>query len=138
LNEFVLDASVVVKLFLEDSGSDDAEALIASSSRLIAPDWVHVETANVIQRAVRADQLAMPSAMSALRSIPAFFDELVETIPLLSPAFELSVELGHPIYDCLYLALAVERDACLVTADQKFVAKCSSSFSQRVRPLSAI
>jgi predicted nucleic acid-binding protein len=40
---------------------------------------------------------------------------------LLKPALELSLELRHPIYDCLYLALAQRRGLPLVTADERLV-----------------
>jgi predicted nucleic acid-binding protein len=46
--------------------------------------------------------------------------ELVATIDLLDRAFSLSLDLDHPIYDCLYLALALDTDARLVTADRRF------------------
>jgi predicted nucleic acid-binding protein len=36
---------------------------------------------------------------------------------------DASVELGHPVYDCLYLACAESADAILVTADDRFAAK---------------
>lgn len=31
-----------------------------------------------------------------------------------------TAELEHPVYDCVYLALALERDTELVTADGRF------------------
>ena len=39
---------------------------------------------------------------------------------LISQAFEISLQLNHPIYDCVYLALALELDAeGLMTADER-------------------
>jgi predicted nucleic acid-binding protein len=32
----------------------------------------------------------------------------------------LAGELGHPIYDCLYLALAIREGTYVVTADSRF------------------
>jgi predicted nucleic acid-binding protein len=40
---------------------------------------------------------------------------------LLTPALELSLELRHPVYDCLYLALAQRRGVPLVTADERLI-----------------
>jgi len=38
---------------------------------------------------------------------------------LLRPAARLAIELGHPVYDCVYLALAASRAASLATADER-------------------
>lgn len=37
-------------------------------------------------------------------------------------ALKLSLALDHPIYDCLYLALAEKLDAPLISADQRLLA----------------
>ena len=37
-------------------------------------------------------------------------------------ALRLALLLDHPIYDCLYLALALQTHPPLVTADRRFVA----------------
>ena len=33
----------------------------------------------------------------------------------------LAVELSHPVYDCVYLALALQRGMQVVSADRRFV-----------------
>jgi predicted nucleic acid-binding protein len=35
----------------------------------------------------------------------------------------MSIEIDHPAYDCLYLALAVEKKCQFVTADERFLRK---------------
>ena len=53
-------------------------------------------------------------------------------------ALNLARELRHPAYDCFYLALAIERDLDLVTADARFVRAVSgTAYAARVRPLIA-
>ena len=39
---------------------------------------------------------------------------------LLPEAFDLATKASHPVYDCLYLALAHQSDCQLVTADRRF------------------
>ena len=46
---------------------------------------------------------------------------------LLLPALDISVELRHPIYDCLYLALADREGEMLVTDDRAFLRKTADS-----------
>lgn len=43
------------------------------------------------------------------------------SVELVERAFDLALDLRHPIYDCLYLALALDRGVRMVTADQGFV-----------------
>jgi predicted nucleic acid-binding protein len=38
-------------------------------------------------------------------------------------ATNLAIDLGHPLKDCIYLALAMELGCDLVTADARFAAK---------------
>lgn len=48
--------------------------------------------------------------------------EVVETgLRLQTQALRLGGVLDHPIYDCLYLALALDRGAALATADRRFI-----------------
>ena len=42
---------------------------------------------------------------------------------LSEPALALAIELGHPAYDCAYLALALQRRSRLVTADRRLLAR---------------
>ncbi len=37
--------------------------------------------------------------------------------------WKLSFDLDHPIYDCIYLALARQRRLPLITADKRFISK---------------
>lgn len=43
--------------------------------------------------------------------------------PLLGAATEMAIQLDHPAYDCLYLALAVANDCQFVTADERLLRK---------------
>ena len=48
-------------------------------------------------------------------------DVLPAERPTHAAALRLGAELDHPVYDCLYLALALERGAALATADRRFL-----------------
>ena len=52
--------------------------------------------------------------------LPRFFDEFRPSAPLAPTALALSFDLKHWIYDCIYLATAIDLDAPLLTADRKF------------------
>ena len=54
-----------------------------------------------------------------------------DNFPLLGSATSLAVELDHPAYDCIYLALAVERGWQFATADERFQRKVREGQSKR-------
>jgi len=54
-----------------------------------------------------------------------------------APALRLALELGHPIYDCLYLATAIRHGTYVVTADRRFAAIAQRpGHAERIRLLS--
>jgi predicted nucleic acid-binding protein len=58
---------------------------------------------------------------------------ILPSVPFLTHAFALALDLGHPIYDCIYLAAAVASDRILVTADERFAAKVRTSVGSAER-----
>ena len=116
----VVDASVAVKWVLEEPGSDRARLL--SSARLEAPGLLAIECANILWKKVQLGDLRGDGAALRLALLLRAPITLADSRNLLEPAFRLSLELKHPVYGCLYLALAAMRDLPLVTADRKLVA----------------
>ncbi|WBH15988.1 type II toxin-antitoxin system VapC family toxin [Sphingomonas radiodurans] len=122
----VIDASLAFKWFVEEIDSDAAIAF-ASISDLVAPSLLRSEVGNALWKKVVSKEITAAGAESALASIDAFIFEWVELAELTPSAFAIAVELGHPIYDCYYLALAQARDLNLATADDRFAARCTKS-----------
>lgn len=86
----------------------------------IAPDWMTIEVASALANKVRYDGVTAQRAAEALEAMPRFVDRFVASGPLLRRALELSVELDHALYDCMYLAIALDQDGRVLTADRKF------------------
>ncbi len=119
MSAWVVDASVAVKWLVQEEGSEAAAAL--RGDELHAPDWILVECANVLWAKARRRELTWDEAeagLDLLREAPLV---LASGRELVGEALALARELAHPIYDCLYLALALGLDAPLVTADRRFV-----------------
>jgi hypothetical protein len=69
-------------------------------------------------------------------AIPAAFSALVGAARLSARAFALAHELDHPVYDCLYLALAEIEDVRMVTADRRLLERLrGSAWQELARPL---
>ena len=135
----VFDASVLVKLFLAEPGSAWAEFAVHEHRIVAAPDLAHLEVASAITRASRNGTITSDEARRQLAAWRRFatlgnvrFTPLVELQPR---AEEWSLDLRHPLADCIYLALAEVANAPLVTADAPFAEKARSRF-ERVRHLS--
>jgi predicted nucleic acid-binding protein len=123
----VVDASVVIKWFVSESGHEFAAALLSNFPDRYAPDFVAVETANVLWKKVRRGETSLLQAEQALAELPRFFRLLVPTRHLVARALQISLELDHTIYDCIYLACAEKESAKLVTADARLANKCTNN-----------
>ena len=128
----IVDASVAVKWVIEEEGSAMARRL--SRIPLEAPDLLLVECANILWKKARLGDLTAAEAKERLERLLRAPVRLAASRDLLTPALELSLELRHPVYDCLYLALAQRRGVPLVTADERLV----SALSRRRIPSLAV
>jgi predicted nucleic acid-binding protein len=122
VSRLVIDASVAVKWVVEETGTAQALAL-RGGANLIAPELLVAECANILWKKVQKSQLSKEEALLAARLLQGAEIELVPTRSLLGAATEMAIELDHPAYDCLYLALAVASDCQLVTADERLLRK---------------
>ena len=131
----VVDASVALKWVVEEEGSDAAVDL--AQHELWAPDLMRIECANALWAKARRGELDHAEVVERADALGTVPMTLVPQEDVLSDAVRLALELGHPVYDCLYLALAVQRDTYVVTADRRFVnvVRQSDTYSARIRPL---
>ena len=85
------------------------------------------ECANAAWRCVRDATVTPAHARAFLDSLPLWFEALPPAAELHKTAFEMAYELGRPVYDCLYLALAEREQALVVTADRAFADRVGGS-----------
>jgi predicted nucleic acid-binding protein len=124
----VVDASVALKWFLPDEPhADQAINLIDGGTILIAPDLLIAEACNGAWRSVRLGRISQAQAEEIAVILPRFFDALVSAADLAPRAAAIAGQVGHPVYDCLYLTLAETRQASLVTADLQLVERLRST-----------
>lgn len=128
----VIDASIAIKWVVEEKGTAEALAL-RDGSRLIAPELLVAECANILWKKVQRDELSEEEALLAARLLQGAEIELVPTRSSLEAATRLAIELDHPAYDCLYLAVAIERDCPFVTADERLLKKLGQARRRALR-----
>jgi predicted nucleic acid-binding protein len=115
----VVDASMAYPWFTNDPDPRDAARLLESESILLAPDFMPVEVTNAWWKKLRRREMDLAAIERAVTHLLAMEIVWVSAATLLRPAARLAAELGHPVYDCVYLALAASRSAVLATADER-------------------
>ena len=116
----VVDASVAVKLLVEEPDSGAARELAASGRELHAPRLMASEVANALWRKARVGQIERADAGSAMALLPEMPVRWNDDETVSADAVRLALSLDHPVYDCVYLALAHRVGATVVTADRRF------------------
>lgn len=115
----VVDSSVIVKWVLPEPDSDAARRLMGAW--LIAPALWRFEAAAVVAKWVKDGRLSIERAPFRLATMMAAPVDTSDTADDLPAALALANRLRHPLYDCLYLAVALRAGVELVTADTEFV-----------------
>ena len=124
---WAVDASIACKWFVEEEGSAEAEKLLAGGETLLAPDLIVPEVCSALWKKLRAGHMTRPQAIDAMEGLPGFFDDLVPCQRLGASSLAIAGELGHPVYDCFYLALAELNDVKLVSADARLLIRLAGT-----------
>jgi predicted nucleic acid-binding protein len=124
----VVDASLAVKWFLPEQGADAAAQILLSNALITGPDMLAVEVFATLVRGANMVKSNRPDVESAIRRFQMMISmgevQLVRSAPHnIEHAASLALNLGHPLKDCIYLALAMELECELVTCDARFAAK---------------
>jgi predicted nucleic acid-binding protein len=114
----VVDASIAVPWFANEPRSIVNARLLEADRPLFAPDFMPIEAANAWWKKVQLGDMQALDLDQAIVNLQSLGIELVPAASLLTRAARLALEIRHPVYDCLYLALARDRHARLATDDR--------------------
>lgn len=126
MSEFVVDASVAAKWVLPST----QEPLISEASQLLdryartellllVPEIFWAEIGNILWKAVRRSRCTSDLALAGLRSLRNLDLPTFPNSPLLEKSLEIAIRYDRSVYDSLYVALAIESRATLLTADER-------------------
>jgi len=137
---FCLDTSLIVKVLINEPGSETVEALFRrwfeEDHRLITPQFTLCEIYSVLRKKNFQKSITEAEADCALRDYELLGIELLPDMPLLKRAFWWAKKLNLPvIYDSLVLAAAEKEEAVLWTCDKKFFDKAKPEFARIEYPL---
>ena len=125
----VLDASVAVKWYAIEPFTREALGLLRElHDNITVPDIFISEVIGALVRHANIDKSLRSASTESVGRFASLFDDkwiLAErTDPRqMERASQLALDLGHPLKDCIYLALAMELGCDLVTCDARFAAK---------------
>ena len=118
---FVLDCSVAAKWVLPEPDRAPAlglfEQYAVGEVMLIAPDILLAEFASLVAKRSRRKQISPAQAHEAFLLMTKCAPRLFDTRPRLSRALDLSLRRQMSLWDCVYLALALEHNCPVLTAD---------------------
>lgn len=122
----VLDASVAAKWFLpsvdEKLFAEARELLLRHQSgklEFLVPDIFWAESGNIFWKAARYGRCSRHDAENSLLTLKAGQLRTIPAFELLESAFSIALTFARSFYDSLYVALAVQSETQLITADEK-------------------
>lgn len=121
----VIDASIVVKLLVEEPNTQQAVDLAQTwrlnGVRVVAPYFMLVEVTNAIYKKALRQLISMEEAAHLTANLPDLGIQLRQPQQLHLRAIGLAAELQqNAVYDAHYLALAELLDCDFWTADERF------------------
>ena len=138
--ELIIDASVVVKWFIEEHDSDKAillrDKFIEGNLELYVPPLLYFEVLN----ALKYSQLFEPSELNNAGESLENYGLKVVTIKNELRKHMIKIALDHElsIYDASYLGLSIGLEKLFCTADEKIIKKLPLAFKEKVKSLKQI
>lgn len=114
----IIDASVASHWFVDTEFSLGA-APYRERVDLSAPRFLMLETANVLYKRSRRGEISPAACANSIDLLQVTVGSWTPDELLIRTAVGIAVTRLHPVYDCLYVALALQRQEPLATADRR-------------------
>lgn len=136
LSDYVIDASVAVKWFLNEELAEEALEILHQLSFFYAPEIFLTEIDSVLTKYVRQRKMTISDAWDKRKLFRVLPYRLIEYNKIEDFAFQLATEFSVTTYDASYLAIAIDYNAVLYTADQRLANGLSTTpFSDYVKSI---
>ncbi len=141
--DMVIDASVGIKLFVDEPDSPLADRLFAQlaaspAARFYVPDLFFVECANILWKYTRRFDYPADNARRDVTALGQLNLRAVSTADLMEAGLELALALDITVYDAAYAALAQLLAVPLVTADDRLRRKLQGATGINVATLADV
>ena len=135
MNAVVLDRSVAVKWAIpvaREPLTDESLRLLRryvnGEIEFIVPDVFWAEVGNVLWKGTRQNRWRQDEAESVAADMQARDFTTVPSLMLLPEALKIAFAHDRAVYDCLYVALAVQSKTDLITADERLANALAARF----------
>ena len=119
----IIDTNVLFQFYF---GEDTVHTLDVLGLDIEAPDILKIEFINVLRKAHYLNHVPIDTIdkvyVDAIGLIKVFYHHN----DILEEAKDISFALNHPIYDCLFLALASKLDQPFVSSDKRLLLKANN------------
>lgn len=132
ISDAVIDASVGIKLFVDEPDSPLVDRLFARlvdspPARFYVPDLFFAECANILWKYVRRFDYPAGDARRSVADLRTFNLRSVSTADLIDVALEIALSFDLSVYDACYAGLARQLDLPLITADRRLQRNLAAS-----------
>jgi predicted nucleic acid-binding protein len=129
---FVVDASVGIKLFVEEEFSEQAHALFSHlaadpPAELYVPDLFYVECTNILLKYTRRFGRSPDDSQADLADLNRLALKSTPTADLMEESLSLGSEKNLTAYDVCYAVLAGQLDIPMITADKSLALAIESA-----------
>lgn len=121
--KIIPDASLIFPTLVAEHNSEQCQKVLESAEERIFLDLCVLEVSNALWNAARQGRIDISRARSCQSRLLIMSANWVASLDYVGSALDLSLEINHPIYDCLYAAAAKEHGAILMTCDGRFARK---------------
>ena len=128
----VIDASVGIKLFISEDGSEQAYRIFSQltvdpPASFFVPDLFYIECTNILWKYVQRFGYPAEKARQDINDLLSLALHGIPTANLASDALELAQAYDLTAYDASYAALAQRLELPFITADNPLAQKLASS-----------
>ena len=132
LLRYVVDASVGIKLFVEEEFSEQAHALFSylaadPPAELYIPDLFYIECTNILLKYTRRFGRSLEDSQSDVADIKLLSLKPTSTAELMEDALLLATDNRLTAYDACYAVLSQKLEVPLITADEQLAKAIKSS-----------
>jgi predicted nucleic acid-binding protein len=135
VTRWVVDASVALKWCLpvrDEMFVPQAEELLEAyrhgDVQFLVPDLFWLELANALWKRVWKGNIDTPWAERAYAKVEELGIPTIDCLELVPKALQLAIKQGRTVYDSLYVALAMQSRADLITADERLANALAARF----------
>ncbi|MEX2728964.1 MAG: type II toxin-antitoxin system VapC family toxin [Candidatus Sigynarchaeum springense] len=140
MKRYIIDASVIVKWYIEENDSDKAEIVrtgfVKKEIELLCPNLLPFEVLNALRYSGLFNKRDLKTAGESLENYPFTYQAISGEHQ--ARMLELAIDHEFSIYDAAYIALALKEKAILLTADDKIKNKLPGKLKGAVMMLSEI